>query len=397
MKNFGILSLALGLAAMGLAAMVCLRAQADDKSVRPWALAYVMSYDNDLSRFADGILAELAAGSKAGGVPVSVLVDVTGDEGLRHVHIDGGVVRSDRLATENSASADGIEAFLHRSVERFPSRRLAIVFLNHGGALDEMNLDVHPGPGNAAPDGRVEGEAEELGGATEPAWLSAREMGERLRKLEAAIEPDIELVFLQQCGRASIENLYNFRGIAPAVLASQTVLQAPNTYYRRTLEWLGENPEARGAGLASRIIDTDEHYTSYVSVDGAKLGELPARIDPILEALAGSKGGRMPDPTLTERCFGPRRGESLNDLFTWLRAVSDARGVAPDHASAVAGFERWATSELIVRHGRHPDQLYASRNWCGLGVYVPLTDEARQKYRDYPLYRDSRLDELWKP
>ena len=339
-----------------------------------WLLTYVMSYDNNLEQCGPVILDGLRRGTEGTDVVVTVLADFTDTDGLRRYILRDGQAWVAVLDTEDSASEEVLEEYLNWAHAEFPADAYGTVFLDHGGNLDDMCLDENPGEGNDQ-------------------WLSARAVGPVLRRYRERAE-DVRLVFLQQCGRGSLDNLYNFHQTADTVMASQTTVGAPNTYYAATVQWLGEHPDATGVELADRIMLDDQHYTTYVSVDGEALTELPGQLDVVVEALLDA-GDLSPVETLRP-CFGgqTRNSETNYDALGYLSALADGSG---DDAAigAVVGFERWVTDTLMVGHRKHPRQARRIRNWTGLALYVPVSPAVRGRYADYPLYEDSRLDDLW--
>jgi len=221
---------------------------------RPWTFAYVMSYDNDLSAYADAVLDRIADGVRKSGLVVTVLADLDDEDGLRRHVIDGKSRTVSTLSTDDSASEKVVTDYLDWVVATYPAKRYGIVFLDHGGGLDDMCLDWHPG------------------GKSRKRWLSARKTGDALRALRRRVTADgrseVELLFLQQCGRGSIENLYNFRGAARAVLASQAPVGAPNDYYRATFFRLGRKPDVDGFEVADGILWDEEQFTSLAVSQG---------------------------------------------------------------------------------------------------------------------------------
>jgi hypothetical protein len=98
-------------------------------------------------------------------------------------------------------------------------------------------------------------------------WMSGRILGQKLRDFKKEIQGRWELLFLQQCGRASLENLFCFRGTASFVMSSPIVeVGAPNTYYRSLHQWLA------GAARA-----TGEHCCRQNCLGGSRFQDLQLR------------------------------------------------------------------------------------------------------------------------
>ncbi len=345
-------------------------AQEAAKPELEWLLIYYMSYDNNLEGCGPVILDGLQEGAKEGPLAVTVLADFRDRDGLRRIVLSPEGRQERKLETDNSASESVLEEYVAWAAKSFPAKRYAVVFLDHGGELDEMS-----------------------GEGISKKWLSARKVGPLLRKFREDVGGKVELVFLQQCGRGSIDNLYNFRGAGAAVMASQTSVGAPNTYYAPTLRWLAKHPASGGIDLARRIMQDDEHYTNYVCVRGEALGELPKRIDPLVDVLLPKEGGELVAPKGVRACFGGRgRGtESNYDLLGWLDAAFEANERPKEELSK---FDTWVR-EKLVEHHQFREGAERGRAWCGVSLFVPKTGALRERYKDYPLYQDSRLDDLW--
>lgn len=352
-------------------------ADRDEPSPR-WLFLCVLSYDNDLEVHAATVLERLGEGVRGTDHAVTVLADFRGPGGLRRYEIDRTGTRYATLSTDDSASEEVLSEYLSWATRKYPDRRTAVVFLDHGGGLDDMCQDLSP-PGG--PGGR---------------WLSARKVGPMLREFSAGLPGGVELLFLQQCGRGSVECLYNFRGVARAVLASQTRVGAPNTYYVPVLQWLSANPRANGFALAERIMREDDDFSSYACVDGEILGELPLRLDEVLAALDGASAPLTAPPQTSLCYFGWfRTDEEFSDLVDWFEALYEANGRRPDSDPALVAFKNWLADRLVVGHRRHGRTAHLTRNWHGLALLVPRSAEVRARYADYPLYRDSDLDDFW--
>ncbi len=342
----------------------------DRAKVRDWTLIYYMSYDNNLERCGPVITDGLEKGAKGTSLAVTILSDDTDKGGLKRIVIEGGNRTSETLSTDNSASETVLAEYLAWAAKSWPAKHYAVVFLDHGGRLDEMCLDQWPG----------EGEPKK--------WLSAKLAGPVLREFRKSCGGEVDLLFLQQCGRGSVENLYNFRGAAAAVMASQTVVGAPNTYYTKSLQWLAGKPKATGAEIARQIMTDDEHYTNYVCVDGKALEELPAKLAAVVEPLL-----KAPKPAAGLKACFTAEAETNFDLLGWLGSATKESGAAGD---PLAAFTKWVNGTLIVSHTKSSGGAAAAKDWCGLSLWVPSSRRVRGMYADWPIYEKSRLPELWK-
>lgn len=81
------------------------------------------------------------------------------------------------------------------------------------------------------------------------------------------------MLFLQVCGKASVEPAYAVASSARVTLASQLPLAAPNTWYEPGLKAIGAHPEWGGAQWAEAIatVDAPAMSASYTCIDNEKL------------------------------------------------------------------------------------------------------------------------------
>ena len=366
------LFLALVLAAGALGAAASL-SRAEDAPTYEWGVAYYMSYDNNLEKCGKPILGMIEKGVTSPKVVCAVQADFTDEGGMhRYVFKSTGKEES-RISSDDSASEDEAAAYFEWFAKTYPCQHYVFTFLDHGGRIDEMCVDDHPPPGGKK-------------------WMSGKVMGEKLRGVKAKLKGKLDLLFLQQCGRGSLENLYSFRGTADFVMSSPVPVGAPNTYYTALGKWLGESPKATGSDVAAKIAAEDQHYTIYTCLRTPKLDELPAQLDKVLGPLAKT-AGLAPQPVTTKDVIHPV-GEPIVDAKLYLEGVAAVNsGVA---AKEVDAFFKWTREELFTfvtfhpKHGDMKDQL------CGLSIFAALTPAQAVRYSDLDLYKKTQLPALWK-
>ena|GEM_PF-2024948 len=373
--------LALLLAALFIAACATRRAPPAPPRY-DWHFLYVMPYDNDLDRCAAPITAALRRGAQRPHVAVSILYDGVARDGLHRLHLTARGARETPVDTEDSADPAQVAAFLEAATREAPARRYVLVFLDHGGALDQMGYDERAqrsAPGDAGHETR---------------WLSARALGDVVRawmrghRLGPA---EVPLVFFQQCGRASIEALLNFRGTGEGLLASQRPMAACNTYYEPLLEFAAAHPEASPTALAVAISRSDAQHRSVTLVRTAALDGWSARADALAAALLDRPDAPTHDAVAAlPACFSYGL-ESNYDLLDVTRAAAVGRG--PAATAAAAQMERWVRDELVAVHLRRDGDVEAA-GWCGVATHVPSFAPMLDLYRLQPAYRESRWDDL---
>lgn len=381
----------IGVLAVTIQTFIFARSDADDRSAPPrsaasepqtavsraWTFIYVMSYDNNLDHCTDPITTALAAGVGESDVAVTILSDRPGEGGLRQIRHtrDAGTIAA-TLETDDITDPTVLGAFLDWSHTVAAARRYVGVFLNHGGRLDDMCFDEHRGAG--APRGQ---------GA-----MSASATSDVLRRWAAGLgESRVELLFVQQCGRASIENLYNFRGVAPHILASQFNVGACNTYYEHVVGFAGRNADADGQRIAREIAAADEHYRTYVLIDGAALHGLPAALAPVLAAIPPAlTAASAPSSGILRKpraCFDVMN-ERNHDLIQTLRAAQKA-WQSPPFDAACTRLYTWVRETLVREH-------FGARRagTCGVSIHLPRSATLLAKYGGLPIYRETDLELL---
>jgi len=343
-----------------------------------WALIFYLPYDNDLDGMADRVIAQLQAETLPPSVGIAVQADRLDLGGQRRLLIDSSGVRHSAVDGEDSADVATLESFLTWASEELPARRYAVMLLGHGGALDHISVDWHPGRSSAR----------------QPRWMPLHEAADSIRGWSTALgaAASLELLYLQQCGRASVEDLYSVRDTATWVLASETIVGAPNTYYGPVLRRLAATPEMTGEALGLAVMESDEHTASTVLLRGSALGEMPRRVDALADRLLEGRAAPLRRP----RAQTPSlvyAGESTYDLCAYVAVLEQVNGGGS--RAAVDAELRWFREELAVAHRQRSFPLRAQNpNWCGVSFYVPATPERIDRYGELPLFRDSRWGRL---
>jgi hypothetical protein len=345
-----------------------------DATPYDWGVAYYCPYDNDLERAAPIILKRIRAGITSGRQAAALQADLCDTAGMRRYGITDRGVAETRVDSEDSADEEQAIAYLDWFVKTYPCRRYAFVFLNHGGMLDQMGRDDQP----PAP-------------KTAPAWMSGRVLGEKLRALTRRMPGRCELLFFQQCGRGSLENLYSFRETAAFVLASPLNVGAPNTYYTALHRWLGTHPEATGDQLATLIAAEDKDYTTYACVRGPRLSDLPKQLDAVLIPFAKLPALAAPEaPPAAYTCDD----ESTRDALACLDRLADANRAGADE---VAAFRKWVRQELLAGVWYSKSATEQARRLCaGTALFLPADVGEAERYQGLDLYRQSTLGAFWR-
>jgi hypothetical protein len=375
--SLSLYALALALLALGVIVRIHRRNNEEDRRL-DWLVLVVMPYDNDLDRCADPIMDALTRGVQRGDGRERVAVAVLTDRAATHRLTESLITRhkTERwtLDDDDSARARNVEQFVRRMTERAPARRHVIVFLDHGGTVDQLGVDQHPSP--------REGER----------WLSASATGEALRRWRRERRAEVPLLFLQQCGRGSIEVALAFRQVADVILASQTYVGSCNTYYEPLIAALRASPSLSAREVSETIMSEDRDYTAYSTLSSQALDEWPLRANSLVAALRSSNAA----PSASLRAMSPTfvtDGEESIDLVDAVQRLAATRG-APAQAEAER-FNRWVRESLVIAQRRRGEAFRAQgwRDWSGVSTVLPPS-HAMSSVRSLPGWSATRWIEF---
>lgn len=334
-----------------------------------WGIIYYMSYDNNLEPFGKSIIDAIREGVKSPRIVAAVQADFSDPGGMHRYTIKASGISEERVPSDHSADEQQVIAYLDWFVKKYPSNRYVVVFLDHGGGVDEMCFDQNPG---------TEGKR----------WMSGQVLGEKLRRFKNRMSGKWELLFLQQCGRGSLENLYSFRATADYIMSSPVNVGAPNTYYAAIHQWLGENPNAIGSEVAAKISAEDRDYTIYTCLRTAKLAELPNRLNAAIEPLLKIRTIIAP---------GKTRGiySASNEIAYEAKQHLEQIGVLNNiDNSSLLSFFKWTREDLFTnvwfRNGGNVSE------YSGFSIFQPKSTEDLLRHRNLELYKESKLSDLWK-
>lgn len=324
--------------------------EAKDEPRRPWTFVYHLAYDGSLDQWSDDVVMRLARNTDGRGPAVVVQLDRRDALGMTRWTFDGGPATEQRLRSEAGADPAAITALLEHAEAHVPAERYAVFLVGHGGALGQYGYDEHPEPGG-------------------PRWMDLGAAARAIARFDDETEGVVELLYLQQCGRAHLATLADVGVAASVILAAQGNVGAPNAYYGAALASLTVRPTDDGARLAQTIIETEvpTMFQDLVAYDGAALrDELAVRFAPVRAAI---------DPPRVDgaETVYANAGRRYVDMKPWLHAAYDAAGL--DRAPA-DDFLRWFEREVVLTRRASPMTRRANE-WSGASLREaePLVDE----------------------
>ncbi|MCK4817083.1 hypothetical protein KA005_15040, partial [bacterium] len=284
------------------------------------------------------------------------------------------------LKSEDSADEAELRKYLKWVRKKWVAKNYCIIFLNHGGRLNHMCMDKKPF--------KNRNKNKQFGSGK---WLRASEAAKIVASFNQKADRKVRLVFLQQCGRATIQNLYNFVDAAEYVMASPLIVGAPNTYYTKTIAAVAQDPNITGEILAATIMQEDEHYTLYTLISNKELKRLPEKLVPVMKSFG--RASVLYEPKSCSHLF-EYEGENFYDLKSYFYALSSANNnIAGEELDS---FFDWCEGRLIVSKAvREPKSTVEPSN-SGLSIYVPSSPDANTSYSFLPLHQQTDLEHTMK-
>lgn len=249
--------------------------------VRPtWAVLFYLPYDNNLDWAYDPILTQIEEAIVSPEVIALVQADRAGDGGVSRTVVTNEGTHTEAVDSDLSADATTFAQFLSWGRTVGQARRHVVIVAGHAGPPDGMAYD------HTLPSDRP---------ATR--WLHPARVGDALR--EWPVGSGLTLVFLQQCGRASVETLFEMRDTAPVVIASEADIGVPNYYYGGLLRALAASADLSPVGVAEAIMGSErsDMYVQLTAFDGHALAQLNTQLATALGPLQRPRSrGQAPVP-----------------------------------------------------------------------------------------------------
>jgi hypothetical protein len=355
-----------------------LSANMTSKKNYEWIILYWMPYDNDLSRFGKPIMEMLAKGVQTDNILVVVQSDFRAAKQLTRNMITPGTITSENLDNSNSASEEVFAEYLNWAKSQFQAKKWAIIFLGHGGVVDEISPDNHP----------------ELS-VFETRWMNIKKLCEIIVEFNKAVDRRVELIFFQNCNKGTIETHYTFRDPAKYTLSSQLLLGAPNYYYESLFNYLGRHPDIGGAQMAEKIMEfeREDMFHSYTVTSNQAIHNLPAKLNPLIDSIISSD---WQDIKMNKIKTYSYFGNSYADIIQFFDKVSQASGADRQKYQIFSDYLKNSIIHRVRQKGTLLGRdIKPDDNFCGLGIFLPKNRQEFKKYRDLPIYSEVKLLELF--
>ncbi len=336
---------------IGLAFFGCGRGQTHRGE---WLFIYYMPYDNNLTYFGNEIIRMIKDSLQSPEITAVIQGDFNGDQDAKRFIITRDSVQEISVAGEYAAFTKTYENYLAWVKSAFDFKKTAIVFLDHGGRLNELGLDEFPVKG----------------------FLKVDSLARVFRRVNGNRKAD--LLFLQVCTKGSIEPLYELREVAPVTLCSQTELGAPNYYYPEVFGQLSRHPGMNTAELVQSIMENDTYnmYSSYTCIDNSKLGIFYSRFAGLIGKLKQQGKLTLSAEPLSVTYYG----EKYWDLAAFLNRIESKDSAL---LRAKNDLQDFLNNQLISRYKLNPVSG-KMQGYCGLSMFA-LTNKTR--YPQLAFYR----------
>ncbi|MBD1904902.1 clostripain-related cysteine peptidase [Funiculus sociatus GB2-A5] len=349
-----------------------------NKRLYDWIFLYWMPYDNDLSIFGTPIIDMLTKGVKSDNILLAVQSDLIGDKKLSRNVITQGNIFTHKLNAANSGSEEVFAEYLNWANLQFQAKKWAIVFLGHGGRLDEISPDGHPEP--------------DLASKTK--WMNIQKLSDIIANFNQQVGKRVELVFFQNCNKGTIEVNYTFRNTAKYTLSSQLLLGAPNYYYEQLFSFLGRKPEINGGQLAEKIMEFEpfDMYHSYTSINNSDISNLSAKINPLIDTVLSAN---IKTINLSNLISYNYMGDRFVDVVSFFQTITKQSGANQQKCDEFIYFLNNSIIHKVKKDGKLLGSPPEYKNFSGLGIFFPESKQKLEKYRYLQVFSDLKLVELF--
>lgn len=350
-----------------------------NKSRYKWVVLYWMPYDNDLVRFGEPIVEMLTQGTQNSENLVVVQSDYWGDSNMRRRLFSNGIVNEIDIAGEDSSDVSAFRDYLNWANLNFEAQHWAVIIVGHGGKINEVSPDDH----KAIDKKRT--------------WMGVDQFADAVSSFNRSTKVGVELLFFQNCNKATLEVLYEVRNCARYTLASQLALGAPNYYYKGFLNRL-KDPSVKGREAAIAIMDSEriDMYHTLTLVDNQTVKLIPEKLSQVLKRII-NKG--LPAIKQSELSTYHYSGERHCDALLLLGYLSRTNNRVQNELSDFAEFLLSSVTVYYKTGGELYGSFYKNTNLeklCGMSLYLPENKQEIYRYRSLDLYQEVGLVDLYR-
>lgn len=324
-----------------------------------------MPYDNNLSYLGEDVISMINNGIDSKKVNAVVQADFNDTLGMRRTVITKNGKSHSQVKSENSASIDVYNDYLTWVNERFHFEKCAIIFLDHGGGLNEVGLDEQP----------------------EKGFLKVTDIRKSLKKFNKTHGKKVDLIFYQVCNKSSLAPLYELSDYADYTLASQLQIGAPNRYYTSLFNAIGNSENLNGADVAKIISENDgiDMYSLYTCIDNSKFDELRTLFIKYIKEVDKRKDLFFNSSPIAIEYYGERYW----DLESFILNINSTRKKEVELQNQLVDF---ISNEFIVflKKNQHiPSKI----DYCGVSI-TALSKAKINMYKNMRFFRKFKIKRL---
>jgi hypothetical protein len=169
-----------------------------------------------------------------------------------------------------------------------------------------------------------------------------------------------DLVFLQQCGRATVSTLGTLAPYTDVLIASQGPIGSPNGYYGEMVRALEREPSLSAEALARAIVhaEPEDGFVDLVAFRASAVAELERRVGARLSTTVPVSGVT---PTYS---VGAQR---FIDLVAWVAPPS------VPHTPELTTLLTFIRDTLVLVRRTSPLHGAHARSWSGVSAVAPPT------------------------
>lgn len=226
------------------------------------------------------------------------------------------------------------------------------------------------------------------------------QLAQVVRQFNQATNSRVELLFFQNCNKATLEVIYEVRECARYTMASQLLIGAPSLYYEGFLARL-DTPLENGWDAAIAIMDSevDYMYHSLTLVDNLAIADVPKHLNTLFQTLQEAE---LPRTNLLELTVYGYADEYQCDLLGLLRHFTPQD---TESQAAMTNFSEFIRQSVICEH-RTEGSFYkyyqpgfvrrnGLTNLCGIGLYLPESEDAISRYQSLALSQSVDLTRFY--
>jgi cysteine peptidase C11 family protein len=354
--------------AAGLLILLLSPVHAQQKTRAEWLFIYYMPYDNNLSSYGDTIISMISKNITSDKIIATVQADFAGASGMKRYLITSDAVKISDVEGEASANTKTYRNYLDWVAQNIQTKKRAIVFLDHGGKLDEVCMDRYP----------------------IYKFLRVDSLRKEVNSFNGLTNHKTDLIYLQVCVKGSIEPLYEMSDCAYYTMASQTELGAPNYYYPAFFRELSEHPEMSARDVAHKIVTAEQPdmYNSLTCIDNSKMKAFRDLFNKFILSLP-----KNTLYSLTPEYFVRYDNEVYYDLIAFLDSIQTTNKTSLALRKKLIQQIR---SDLIFFHRTEPGKVNTFGHYCGVSI-LPLSahySEKQSLYRHLRFFSDFNVHQL---